>query len=234
MVNVPIINDKVKEGTEHFYVKLGTPTPAGAAIDKGTSEVSILDNGTGTVTPPPPGGAPTISAPAWVTGSVAVPVTGKATAGATVDLWGAAWSPAMPKLVKIDSIKADSSGNYKFSRWIGTGYRFQVASNGKTSAEVKVGINQAPVFVVSSPSAGKLSVAVQGNPRGPKQAVQVQAWVGGKWVTQWKGTTGADNLWKATVSAKSKSSWTLRAYVAGDMTWGINSGYSAAKKVTIK
>lgn len=233
MVNVPIVNDKVKEGTEHFYVKLGTPSPAGAAIDKGTSEVSILDNGNGT-TVPPKDGSPTIMVAPWVTGSVAVPVSGKAMPGATVDLWGAAWSPTSPKLVKLDSMKADASGNYKFSRWIGTGYRFQVASNGKMSGEVKVGINQAPVFVASSPSKGKLSVAVQGNPRGPKQTVIVQAWVGGKWVNTWKGTTGTDNLWKATVSEKSKSSWTLRAFVQGDLTWGINAGYSAAKKVTIK
>jgi hypothetical protein len=232
-VNVPIINDKVKEGTEHFYVKLGTPTPAGAAIDKGTSEVTILDNGNGT-TPPPSNGGPSIMAPTWVTGSVAVPVTGKATAGATVDLWGAAWSPANPKLVKLDSTKADASGNYKFSRWIGTGYRFQVAVGDAMSAEVKVGIAQAPVFVASSPSKGKLSVAVQGNPRGPKQTVIVQAWVGGKWVNTWKGMTGTNNVWKATVSQKSKSSWTLRAFVQGDMNWGINGGYSAAKKITIK
>jgi hypothetical protein len=231
-INVPVMDDKVKSTAKDFFVKLGKPGPAGATLGKDSSQVLVKDSGGGT-TPPPAGGL-TIKAPTWVTGSVAVPITGKADAGATVDLWGGAWSPAMPKLMKIASTTADSSGNYKFSRWIGTGYRFQVAVGDKMSDVVKVGINQAPVFVASSPSKGKLSVAVQGNPRGPKQSVVVQAWVGGKWVNTWKGTTGTDNLWKATVSQKSKSSWTLRAFVQGDMTWGINSGYSAAKKVTIK
>jgi hypothetical protein len=233
-INVPIMDDKTKTTNKDFFVKLGQPGPAGATLGKSTSQILIKDSGTGGGTTPPPAGGLTIKAPTWVTGSVAVPITGKADAGATVDLWGGAWSPAMPKLMKIASTTADSSGNYKFSRWIGTGYRFQVAVGDKMSDVVKVGINQAPVFVASSPSKGKLSVAVQGNPRGPKQSVVVQAWVGGKWVNTWKGTTGTDNLWKATVSQKSKSSWTLRAFVQGDMTWGINSGYSAAKKVTIK
>jgi hypothetical protein len=233
-INVPVMDDKVKSTAKDFFVKLGKPGPAGATLGKDTSQVLVKDSGSGGGTTPPSNGSLTISAPAWVTGSVAVPVTGKATAGATVDLWGAAWSPANPKLVKLDSTTADKNGAYKFSRWIGTGYRFQVASGDDMSDVVKVGIAQAPVFVASSPSKGKLSVAVQGNPRGPKQAVIVQAWVGGKWVNTWKGTTGTDNLWKATVSQKSKSSWTLRAFVQGDMTWGINGGYSAAKKVTIK
>jgi hypothetical protein len=235
MINVPIKKDGVKEANEDFYVKLGTPGPAGAVITKGAGDVIILanDGGSGGPTPPSNGG-PSIMAPAWVTGSVAVPVTGKADPGATVDLWGGPWSPAMPKLMKIDSVKADSSGNYKFARWIGTGYRFQTAVGDKMSDEVKVGIAQAPVFLASSPSKGKLSLAIQGNPRGPKQVVIVQVWSGGKWVNTWRGTTVSNNLWKATVSEKSKSSWTLRAFVQGDMNVGINGGYSAAKKVTIK
>ncbi|MEV6846669.1 Calx-beta domain-containing protein [Actinoplanes sp. NPDC051411] len=235
-INVPIKKDGVKEGNEDFYVKLGTPGPAGAAITKGAGDVIILanDGGSGTTPPPSNPGAPSIMAPAWVTGSIAVPVTGKADPGATVDLWGGPWSPAMPKLVKIDSVTADSSGNYKFARWIGTGYRFQTAVGDKMSDEIKVGIDQAPVFVASSPSKGKLSLAIQGNPRGPKQVVIVQVLSHGKWVNTWRGTTVSNNLWKATVSEKSKSSWTLRAFVQGDMNVGVNGGYSAAKKITIK
>ncbi|MFI6074436.1 Calx-beta domain-containing protein [Actinoplanes sp. NPDC051343] len=234
-INIPVIDDMVKENGEDFFVKVSSVGPTGATLGKAISQVIIKDNdGGGGTTPPPSNGSLTISAPTWVTGSVAVPVTGKADAGATVDLWGAAWSPANPKLVKLDSTTADKNGNYKFSRWVGTGYRFQVAVGDEMSDVVKVGLNQAPVFVASSPSKGKLSVAIQGNPRGPKQVVIVQVWSGGKWVNTWKGMTGTNNVWKATVSQKSKSSWTLRAFVQGDMNWGINGGYSAAKKVTIK
>lgn len=250
--------DFVNPGVIPFTLNAGTPP--GTVIPVATLQLNkdsesepdetILVSGTGlgnqvTVTDgvvtirgngptPPPATAPTIMAPSWVTGAVAVPITGKATAGATVELWGAPWSTASANPTKLATTTAGSDGSYKFSRWIGTGYVFQTAVGDQKSNVVKVGIKEAPVFAASSPSTGKLSLAVQGNPRGPKQTVIVQAWVGGKWVNTWKGMTGTNDLWKATVSQKSKSSWTLRAFVQGNMNVGINGGYSAAKKVTIK
>jgi hypothetical protein len=231
-INVPVMDDGVKSTAKDFFVKLGKPGPAGATLGKDTSQVLIKDSGNGGGTPG--NGSPTISAPAWIPGSTLVPVTGKADAGATVDLFGAPWSPAMPKLVKMDSTTADSDGNYKFSRWIGTGYRFQTAVGDAMSDVAKVGLTQSPVFVASSPSRGKLSVAIQGRPRGPKQVVIVQVLRSGKWVNTWRGTTGANNLWKANIYQKSRTSLTLRAFVQGDMNWGVNGGYSPAVKVTIK
>jgi len=47
VINIPIIDDNLKENGEDFFVKLGTPSPAGAAIDKGTGQIefSVLMKG---------------------------------------------------------------------------------------------------------------------------------------------------------------------------------------------
>ncbi len=240
-IKVPIINDKMKEGNENFWVKLGTPTsPAGATIAKNAGEVIINanDGGSGGETPGEPGGpaepgAPTIDAPAKIVGAVAVPITGQAAAGATVELWGAPMGDDSD-LKMITSTEADEDGNYSFSRWIGQGYRFATQANDLNSEEVNVTVQQNPVFVASSPSKGKLYLAVQGNPRGPAQTVIVQKWVNGAWVNAWRGTTGSNNLWKATVNAASKSSVSLRAFVAGYTPDGLLPGYTATHRVTIK
>jgi hypothetical protein len=242
MIKVPIINDKMKEGKENFWVKLGSSTmPSGVPIAKGYAEIIINanDGGSGDDTDNPgeePGddhGAPTIKAPAKIVGAVAVPISGKADADATVELWGAPMA-GDDDLKKIGETKADEDGMYSFSRWIGVGYRFAAQVGGQMSEETSVWVQQNPVFVASSPSKGKLSVAVQGNPRGPKQTVIVQRWVNGAWVNAWKGTTGSNNMWKASVSMKSKSTVSLRAFVAGYTPDGLLPGYTATKKVTIK
>jgi hypothetical protein len=229
ITKVTLNDDTVAEPAETILASGSGVGNVGSVTD-GVITIAPSDGGT---TPPPGGGAPTIMAPTWVTGAVAVPISGKAGPGATVELWGAPWSTASASPVKLDQTTAGKDGSYSFSRWIGTGYVFQTAVGDKQSDVAKVGITQAPVFVAST-TTGKLSLAVQGNPRGAKQVVIVQVLSGGKWVNTWKGTTGSDNLWKATVSEKSKSSWSLRAFVQGDLNVGINGGYSATKKITIK
>jgi hypothetical protein len=96
-----------------------------------------------------------------------------------------------------------------------------------------VKVTQLPSFSASSPRKGKLSVSVAGNPRAAGQAVTVQRWSGGKWSTVGKGTTTATG-WRGTFSYRSKTKLTLRAMVSGNASAGINTGYSANKKVTIK
>lgn len=189
---------------------------------------------TGGTTPPPSNGKPTFMAPASITGAVAVPISGKADPGATVDLWAAPWSPAKPPLAKILTTTADKNGNYSFSRWIGTGFRFQV-SIGDWQSEVKtVSITQSPLLSAASTTKGSLTVAAQGNPRAAGQKVTIQSWVKGKWTTAWTGTTSSTNQFKATVKATSGTTLTLRAWVDGMPDMGVMGGYSPTKKVTIK
>lgn len=227
---IALTDDTENEPAETIIV---TGTSLGNAnIANGSITIAASDGST----PPPSTGAPTIMAPEKVTGSVPVSVTGTAAAGATVELWGAPMGATKAPLVKLTTTTANATtGAYSFSRLISTGYRFQTAVGSLMSPEKMVSVVQSPLFIVSSPSAGTVSLAVQGNPRGANQSVIIQRWVNNAWVnTTWRGTTGSDNLWKATAKVPAKSSWTLRAFVAGYTPTGLLPGYSPQKTITIK
>jgi hypothetical protein len=197
------------------------------------NSVITITSGGGTTPTEPGTGNLTISAPKNIVGAIAVPITGMAPASSTVDLWAAPMGSG-GELKKILSTKSDADGNYSFSRWIGEGYRFAVASGEDQSDEIMVTVTQKPVFVASSPRKGVLSLAVQGNPRAPGQTVIVQRAAGGKWVNTWRGTTGSDNIWRGTASLRSGSVVTIRAFVAGYTPDGLAPGYTAPKNVAIK
>ncbi|WP_239118430.1 Calx-beta domain-containing protein [Paractinoplanes ferrugineus] len=226
-IEVPIMDDHTKEPNETFTVRLGTPGPLGASLLYSDSTITIKSDDTVDT-------SVTLMVAPTVVGGINTPIWGKTAPGATVELWGAPISAKPAPLAKLAWVKAGADGTYKFTRTLSQGYRFKVASEGVISAEKRVMVTQAPVFVVGSPSKGMLSLAVQGTPRGVGQAVVVEKWVGGKWVTAWKGTTGSNNQWRAMVKAPSKSAWSLRAFVQGYPANGINGGYSGTKKVTIK
>ncbi|MGX6602991.1 Calx-beta domain-containing protein [Micromonosporaceae bacterium Da 78-11] len=227
---IELTDDTTKESDETIVV---SGTGVVATVTPGTLTILANDGGN-TTTPPPATGTPTISVPANILGAVPVPITGKAAVGATVQLWGAPTSAANSPVAKLAEVTVGATGAYSFSRWIDTGYRFQVAVGDWKSDVKSVTVTQNPVFVVSSPSAGMVSLAVQGNPRAAGQTVFVQRWANGGWVNTWRGVTGSDNLWKAMVKQPSKSAWTLRAFVAGDTPTGIMPGFSASKSITVK
>jgi hypothetical protein len=225
-INVPIINDKLAESDEKFLVKIGTPGPVGATLGDHTGEVTIQsDDGAPA--------KPTIAVKATITGAMAVVVSGSVGNGAGVELWSAPLSAG--DLKKVATSAASAAGIYSIRRWIGVGTRFQVKSAGLASEIKTVRITQVPLFTAVSSSAGKLTLTVLGNPAGSKQAVTVQHLVKGAWVsTAWKGVTGKNNKWTSTVKVNAKSKWTLRAYIAGSTSAGINAGTSMTRTVTIK
>jgi hypothetical protein len=226
--NVNIVDDPDSEGAETIAVS-GTPgTGSQGKVTPGAITIAASDGGT--TTPPV---TPTIAAPANVTGAITVPITGKATAGQDVELWGAPISASNPALVKIATVKAGAAGTYSFSRWIGQGYRFAIRVGAWTSAEKMVTVTQNPVFVAGT-TKGAVSFAVQGNPRGAGQTVIVQRWVSGKWVNAWRGTTGANNQWAGSGKLASGTAVAVRAFVAGYTPDGIMGGYSAIKRFTVK
>ncbi|MFI5893539.1 Calx-beta domain-containing protein [Actinoplanes sp. NPDC051513] len=224
--------DTVKEGPETIEVSgfglgnVGTVKPGVVTIagDDGSLPTEPGEPGTGAVT---------ISAPKNIVGAVTVTIEGKAPADSPVDLWAAPMGGG-GELKKILSTKSDKDGHYSFDRWIGEGYRFAAASGKDQSDEVMVTVTQNPVFVASSPSKGMLSLAVQGNPRGPGQTVIVQRAMSGKWVNAWRGTTGSDNIWRGSAKLASGTVVTVRAFVAGYTPDGLAPGYTAAKKIIIK
>jgi hypothetical protein len=227
-VIVPIMN-KSRSTDRKFYVKLGNPGPAGASVTDGSGDVTIQSSeggGTG-------GTGTTITAPTRVSGGAAVPIKGKAEPGATVELWGAPWGDDS-ELKRISTTKADSNGNYSFSRWIGSGYRFKTRCNDSESAERRVQVEQDPGFMVSPPSRGSVTFTVTSDPRDPGQPVIIQRLDRGKWVnTNWKGTTNSSGQWKGSIKP-GRGSWQLRAFVQGYTPDGLLPGYSDGQKVTIK
>jgi hypothetical protein len=211
-----------------------------ATIAKDSGEVTIKVDATDTGDEEPgepgepgEGTKPTINLPPKAIGGIAVPITGKVDPDAEVELWGAPMG-FDAELEYIMMVKADHSGNYAFSRWIGQGWKFATQSNKVSSDTMEVRVQQNPVFVASSPMRGKLYLAVQGNPRGEKQTVIVQRWVNGSWVNTWRGVTGSNNLWKSSVNVAPRSVHALRAFVAGYTPEGLLPGFSALKRVTIK
>ncbi|MFC7527430.1 Calx-beta domain-containing protein [Actinoplanes sp. GCM10030250] len=225
-INVEVLNDKMKEAEETFRVVLGNPTsPSGATVKRGTGTVTIKSDDTYSPA------TPTISVAGPAKGAGYATITGKVDANAQVELWGAPIA-GNGELKWLVNGKADGNGNYKFSRSIATGYRFAVQSQEMNSAERAVKVTQNPAFSVSS-TKGKVTVSVTGNPKASGQAVVVQKLVKGKWSTAYKGTTTGAGF-KKTYSVKSKTKLTLRAFVAGNTSAGLNGGYSASKNITIK
>ncbi|MEU4163846.1 Calx-beta domain-containing protein [Actinoplanes sp. NPDC026670] len=225
-IKVPIIDDEFFEPDEKFLVKIGMPGPAGATLGDHTGEVTIQSDDDAHA-------KPTIAVPSTVRGATAVVVSGSAGDSAGIELWSAPLAGG--DLERVATGAADAAGIYSFKRWIGVGTRFQVKSAGMESEVKTVRITQVPVFTAASSRAGKLTLTVRGNPAGSKQAVTVQRLVKGAWAnTSWKGVTGKNNKWAATVKAKSKSTWTLRARIAGSAEAGVNAGTSKTRKVTIK
>jgi hypothetical protein len=229
-VNVEILNDKLKESDENFYVKLGTATPSGAAVTKATGEVVIESEDVASPVTP----TLTVRGPAKGVGKAMF--SGTVAPNTPVELWGAPMPETDPANFKyLTEVDSDDNGWFEFAaRSVSTGYSFVVRSQEINSAVKTIKVTQYPSFSASSPKKGKLSVSVAGNPRTAGKAVTVQRYTGGRWVTVGKGTTGSTGAFKKTYSFKSKTKLTLRAMIAGDSSMGINSGYSAQKKVTIK
>jgi hypothetical protein len=228
-VNIPVINDKMKEGEENFYVKLLSASPTGAAIARGAGEVIIKsEDKADPVTP-------TLSVKGPARGVGLATFSGTAAPNTTVELWGAPLPQTNPASFKyLSETDADDDGYFQLnSRSLASGWAFIARSQEINSAVKTVKVTQLPSFSASSPRKGKLSVSVAGNPRAAGQAVTVQRWSGGKWSTVGKGTTTATG-WKGTFSYRSRTKLTLRAMVGGSASAGINSGYSSNKKVTIK
>ena len=226
--DVDITDDPDKEGPETIVVS-GTPQSGSqGAVVPGAITIAASDGGA--TTPPV---TPTVNVPANVVGAVALPITGKATAGQDVELWGAPISSAKPALVKLQTMKATAGGAYAFSRWIGQGFRFAIRVGTWTSPEKQVTVTQDPVFVAST-TKGMASFAAQGSPRAAGQTVIVQRYVSGKWVEIARGLTGSTNQWKGSVKIASGTAVAVRAFVVGDTTMGIMGGYSDIKRFTIK
>ncbi|MEV6342460.1 Calx-beta domain-containing protein [Actinoplanes sp. NPDC051851] len=229
MASVKIIDDKLKESAETFWIKLGVPGPSGTTVERDTGKVTIESDDTEN------GPAPTISSSASIDGPGTATISGKVPPNGEVQLWGAPIASTKKALVWLATAKAGSSGAYSFKRSLTTaGYRFQTSLDGVPSKEITVKITQDPAFKAESNAKGKVTLTVTSDPKLSGSDVVIYKLSGKKWVkTTWKGTTNSSGVWKATASAAAGSTWTLKAWVEGKSAVGINDGWSDSKKVTV-
>ncbi|MEU4688211.1 Calx-beta domain-containing protein [Actinoplanes sp. NPDC023714] len=228
ITDVQIADDEVNEPNETIRVS-GTSLGGFGSVTEGWITIAASDGGA-----PETPGAPTISTPAAsIKGAGNATITGKATAGATVDLWGAPFGAEGPA-VKLKSVTANSTGAYTFTHAITQGFIFQVAVGDMKSKELAVRVMQTPVLTATSPSRGNFTVTVTGNPKGAGQDILVQSWVSGAWKTVYKGKTGTNGVYSINKKLTSGKSLTFRAFVAGNTGVGVLGGWSVSKKVTVK
>ncbi|SNY56936.1 Calx-beta domain-containing protein [Paractinoplanes atraurantiacus] len=229
---VDTVDDDVKEPAETIVVT-GYGVGDTATVKDGVITIAAND-GAEPTGPEQPGEAPkpTIMAPATVTGTGPVSITGKVAANATVELWGAPTSGG--ELAWIANTKASAAGAYSFSRSITQGMRFVTQSQEINSAEVRVTVTVAATLTATSPSKGRVAVIVKSNPNAAGRKVVVQRWTGpNTWTNILVSKANVNGAYTATTTAPS-GVVALRAWVEGDSDKGIVTGWSAIVRPTIK
>ncbi|XVV11089.1 Calx-beta domain-containing protein [Actinoplanes sp. CA-131856] len=229
---VDTVDDEVKEPAETIIVT-GYGVGDTATVKDGVITIAANDGGEPTG-PEQPGETPkpTIVAPATVTGTGPVSITGKVAANATVELWGAPISGG--ELAPIANTKASATGAYSFSRSITQGMRFVTQSQEINSNEARVTVTVAATLTATSPSKGRVAVTVKSNPNAAGRKVVVQRWTGpNTWTNILVSKANVNGAYAATTTAPS-GVVALRAWVEGDPAKGIVTGWSAIVRPTIK
>lgn len=185
---------------------------------------------------------PTISAPAIRTGFGPVAITGTADAGETVRLLESAsiWND-LQQAVDYDNgnapvtTVAGSDGTYRFTRNVDSGFLFAVEVNGVRSATRLVQVQVLPVVQLSSTVSGAVDVSVTASPNQPHLDVQVQrVGAAGAWSTLAQGVTDAVGRFTVTLTGQGPGSVHIyRAWIDGDPSTDLTSGYSAAVQLRV-
>jgi hypothetical protein len=227
LINVLVTDDNLDEPDQDFTVHITAVTPAEAEITDSSATVEI-DDEDATV-------APTIVAASGRIGSGPVTITGRAREGAQVQLSAAAFADGNDYNVMAYTT-ADANGNYTFTRYVDTGYRFYTRANSISSSIKTFRIVNDPYLTGGSTAKGSVTLRVVGDPNEPNLPVQIQrANANGSWTTVATGRTTAKLEYVRTFTGlKSKTSMTFRAYIAGDPNAGTLNGFSNVKVVGIR
>lgn len=233
-INVPIKKDTLTEPDQNFYVKLGTAGPAGATLGKSTGEVVINAN-TGTTDPTDPtDDGPTLKASSsFRLGAGTISLTGKADAGAAVQLWGRTVNADDADYAVISSTTANSSGAFTFTPGLSTdGMYFKVLSGGQQSGPVRVFIKEDPDIAATSTSRGVVRLTVTGDPKVRGLEARVfRANANGTWTMVGSGILNASGTFTKTLTGQTSGrSYTYRAWVRGNAERGIMTNYSSYSK----
>ncbi|MEV0897525.1 Calx-beta domain-containing protein [Actinoplanes sp. NPDC049802] len=225
-VAVPLRGDTQFEQDQAFIVRLGEASPADVKVEKANGEVTVEDDDKPK--------APTLSAPANVTGVGRVTISGTAGAGSTVELLSAPGTSGGTFKV-VSTVQADSEGAYSFKPNFTQGYRLQVRADKLTSAVRTVQVRQEPKVTVTSPSRRTARITVTGDPDRKGQNVTVQRQDRGGWDTVAAGRLDGDGEFVTTErSLRSGSNAVYRAVIAATPSLGILAGTSPARTIRVK
>ncbi|SNY06612.1 lamin tail domain-containing protein [Paractinoplanes atraurantiacus] len=191
-------------------------------------------------------GVPTLQASAPViVGYKPVTLSGVAEAGAQVQLYETAigWNDMQPAQNWTTGgtvvATADASGRFSFSRWVDSGFLFEVHQGSAVSNRVTVYSRLEVGLSGGSTVAGRADLTawnVPGQGGLPYQFQLKQA--NGTWKTVFsgKGSSDADGAFlNAKISGLAPGSLqTFRAYVGGDTSQGLQGNYSKELKITVK
>jgi hypothetical protein len=179
-------------------------------------------------------GTPTISAPASRTGFGTVAITGTAAPGATVNLLGSAvkWNA----LEQLQTTTANSSGAYRFTSNVDTGFLFAVEADGVTSATRRVNMRVLASLKVTSGKSGVVTAAASADPGQPFLTVKIQRQnANGTWSVVAQRNTNTNGAASATLRGQgSGKTRTYRAWISGDAENGMTSNYSPARKIRVR
>jgi hypothetical protein len=165
-------------------------------------------------------------------------LSGTATAGASLTLWGtpigadedAEWE-------ELGTTTANGQGGYEFfPKFTTTGWWFRVSDGENESDAIKVNIKQDPDFYVRSSSKGTATLSVFGDPRVAGLSVRLlRANRDGSWSTVGTGKLDANGKFVRTLTGlRSGSSYLYKATVYGDGDVGMLTNTSKSARVTVR
>ncbi|MFI5491411.1 Calx-beta domain-containing protein [Actinoplanes sp. NPDC051859] len=250
-----------------FPVTISANTPSGSTVNIGTLTIAddttpepaetILVSGTGfagtgkvvdgvVTIPANDGEAPSepdaeltlMSSAAFRLGVGSLKLSGKATAGASVTLWGKPIGAAeSADWQNLGNTTASSAGTYDFfPKFTTTGWWFRTNDGTNQSNAVKVNLKQDPDFFARSSARGQAVLSVFGDPRVAGLSVRIlRANSNGTWSTVGQGTLDANGKFVRTLTGlRSGASYLYKATVYGDGDVGMLTNTSKSIRLSIR
>ncbi|MEU7902861.1 lamin tail domain-containing protein [Actinoplanes sp. NPDC049118] len=183
--------------------------------------------------------APTISAPASRNGFGPITITGKAPAGATVELYESAYifNDFYPAPVfgtgGYVTTTASSSGSYTLTRMVDSGFRFYVKANGVESNRITVAMGIIPTMTMTA-SNGTVGVDVAADPAQPGLRVHVQRNDSGAWTDVAGGyTSDPAAVFTTTLNGQGSGTKTYRAVIDADTDNNLLAGQTTSISLNV-
>jgi len=229
VASLQLTEDTTAEGPETI---LASGSALNGTVVNGVVTIAASDGGA-------PAPAPTLTSSAsFRLGVGSLRLSGTATAGATVTLWGTPIGADESKpWQNLGTIAANSAGNYSFfPEFTTTGWWFRTAVGDQQSNVVKVYLKEDPDFYVRSYSKGTATLIVYGDPRVAGLSVRfMRANSNGTWSTVGTGQLDSTGRLSKTITGlRSGASYLYKATVYGDGDVGLMTNTSASARIRVR